>query len=54
MFEELKNLVLDNEQMMSNIKDKTATIGFGGLRINAKVVDGKSLELLLSKEELTR
>ena len=54
MFEELRNLVFDNEQMINNIENNAATVGFKGLRISAKVVDGKNLEDILGKEEIIR
>lgn len=52
MFEELENLVYTKDEQVTN--EKTATVGFKGLRISAKVVEGKSLEEILRGEELVR
>ena len=50
MFEELNKLVYTEEE---NVKKETATFGFKGIKINAKVVNGKNLEDML-KEEFVR
>ena len=54
MFKELENLVYNTDEQMKNGNDKSATVGLGGLRINAKVVEGKSLEEILNSKELAR
>ena len=54
MFKELENLVYTNDEQMINKNDKFATARINGVRISAKVVEGKSLEEILSQEEMLR
>lgn len=52
MLEELGHLVYTKDEQLT--KEKDATIGFKGLKISAKVVEGNVLEEILKKEELVR
>ena len=53
MFKELENLVYTNDEQMKKTQ-KSATIGFNGLRISAKVAEGKELEEILKEKEMVR